>query len=414
MKITLATIAFCLLTLLATATTSAQIAPQENEYQLLPPNPLLNDTITYSQYDPDSDLVTAELTSDGTSIYNRKFFQYNTDGQITAITIDDGANIEASDLTGVHYRYETTFTYSNGLLNEIKENRLSLETNEYYCLKHLINTYDAEGQHISQHILPASKKTRPLHLAKNASFHTIHDAWDTLVHGIFNKSYLQFSGYYQGETTSGIYKPDNEMHNRVRITLINGILNLSTDMENILEKISKTHGNITVHYVFRPTEGWTKDLFNCTLIKFGYVSQPARLLAKKWKELIKEMGGANSGGIILHYAHSIGATDTYTAKDLLSPQEQAMIHVVTLGSPSMIPEGTGFGSVSNYASRRDPVCLLDPIGYLRGLTEFESNVYFIGSSWGWPEHTMYAHSYNETLKLLGQQFVDQHKEKEAG
>ena len=100
------------------------------------------------------------------------------------------------------------------------------------------------------------------------------------MHSIFGKGFLLFSGYYEGITNTGIYNPGHEINSHVRVTLINGILNVSSDMDLILQTISKSHADLTVHYVFRPTEGWTKDLINCAFIKFGDVSEPARHLAK--------------------------------------------------------------------------------------------------------------------------------------
>lgn len=374
-----------------------------------------NGTTTTYQYDSCSKRVAAELTCDSSNCHKRRFFTYNPEGKLTSLIVDDSSHSDFSELKDATFRYETTFSYypegpNAGRLKELQEKRFSFATKQWQTLKHVENRYDEQGNLLEQHDL------KPPHYALYNSKSTsiqdyAYEAWYGFMHAIFDKSFLQFSGFYQGITTSGVFLPGQEINDNVRVTLINGILNISADMEVILQKISKTHGDITVHYVFRPTEGWTKDLLNCTLIKFGYVSEPAQLLAEKWKELINELGGVESGGSIVHYAHSIGATDTYTARNLLSCEEQKMIHVVTLGSPSLIPPDVGFGSVANYASKRDAICLLDPIGYIKGLASTQDNVYFLGSYWGLPEHTLYAESYNDTLKKLGQNFVVKYREK---
>lgn len=235
----------------------------------------------------------------------------------------------------------------------------------------------------------------------------IQESWDQLADQTFGRGFLRFSGYYQHPVASGKSSFGQEISDKVRVTMINGILNIRSDLEEALKLFSQSHGDTVIHYVFRPTEGWTKDLLTSTLSKFGYTSPYAILLAEKWKELIQEMGGVGGGGTIIHYAHSIGATDTYVAKNLLTKEEQKMLHVVTLGSPSMIPGDAGFASTTNYVSRRDGVCLLDPVGYLNAWISRETNVKFIGSFWGIPliDHTLYTDSYGKTIQVLGSHFI---------
>ncbi len=369
-----------------------------------------NGTTTYFQYDPVTKQVAAEFTGDGSTICKRRFFTYDNEDRLTSIVVDDVNSPYADELAGLKTRYETTFSYCQegaayGLLAEIEENRLSIATGTSYCLNRITNSYDLDGNLQQQEISSGRKNPSGNHPAfskKSFIGDYLHDKWNNFMHGLFGKDFLQFAGYYQGKTSTGTFHADQEMHDKVRVSLINGILNVSADMETILTKISKTHGDISVHYVFRPTEGWTNDLWNCTFVKFGYISEPARLMAEKWKALIHEMGGTDGGGSIVHYAHSIGATDTYAAKDLLSPAEQRMIHIVTLGSPSLIPNNAGFGSVANYASRRDGVCLFDPVGYHRAFTDSDSNVYFCGSLVGMPEHSVYADTYCQVIEQLGE------------
>lgn len=236
----------------------------------------------------------------------------------------------------------------------------------------------------------------------------MEEEWDLISHNTFNTGFLHFSGYYRDEVETGRTPYGEEIDDKVRITLINGILNVKSDLEESLRFFSNTHGDTVVHYVFRPTEGWSRDICNSILLKFGYTSSYAKLLAAKWKEMITEMGGPDGGGTIIHYAHSIGTADTYMARNLLSPEEQRMIHVITLGSPTMIPHDAGFLSSINYVSKRDGVCLLDPVAYMRGWIDTDSNIAFLGSFWGVPlvDHTLFTETYGAIIRELGSLFVN--------
>lgn len=234
--------------------------------------------------------------------------------------------------------------------------------------------------------------------------------WDKQTEDLLGKGFLQFGGYYQDEVASGCTPYGQEINDKIRVTVINGILNIRYDLETLLKVFSTSHGDIPIHFVFRPTEGWTKDILTSTFSKMGYTSTYATFLAKTWKDMIQEMGGVDQGGKIIHYAHSIGATDTYVARRLLTPEELKMIHVITLGSPSIIPNTSGFGSVKNYVSIRDGVCLLDPIGYFMDSFNGNSQTEFIGTFWGIPlvDHTLYTDSYGAMILELGKDFIRTH------
>lgn len=221
---------------------------------------------------------------------------------------------------------------------------------------------------------------------------------------IFGPIFLVLDGYYEHPLESGVVGEGDA--NNVRITFINGILNIRNDCIEAAEMLSTLHGGINIHYIFRPTEGWTKDVLQSMMVKFGYCSPQAVLLAQTWKQLIQEMGGPQSGGTIIHYAHSIGGTDTLAAKNLLTAEEQKMIQVITMGSPSMIND-PGLGSCINYVSVRDGVCMLDPINYIKGLF-FDSNIVFLSNfSEGYPfiDHLISDSTYRSILEQLGLQFI---------
>ena len=228
---------------------------------------------------------------------------------------------------------------------------------------------------------------------------------DPLV-SIFGKIPLGFYGFYQDEQEIGTIG-QGEVNEKARVTFINGILNARHDIIETIETISKFHGDNNIHYVFRPTEGWTKDVLKSVLVKFGWVSPQAKQLAELWRKLIEEMGGIEGGGHIIHYAHSIGGSDTGMAKNLLSPEEQRMIQVYTMGSPTLLKSG-GFHTVVNYVSLGDGVCYLDPVTYHKARNDPSYNVTFLDNSSSMPlvDHQLNFAAYNGVLEALGRQFLE--------
>jgi len=225
----------------------------------------------------------------------------------------------------------------------------------------------------------------------------------------FGKMYPLLAGWRQ-EALERNTQGAREINEKVRVTYINGILNSSQDCSDTAQTLSKYHGETKIHYVYRPTKGWGGDMMSSIEVKAGLLTPQATLLVEMWKDLINELGGVNSGGMIVHYAHSIGSSDTWNAKNLLSTEERKMLRVVTLGSPVMIHKN-GLHSVDNYVSVRDGVCWADPIGYYRGRQkEKDVNVIFVGSWWGKPltEHELSCEAYDEVLRRLGKEFVDQY------
>jgi hypothetical protein len=259
------------------------------------------------------------------------------------------------------------------------------------------------AQKIENNVLPVNEMFAYLNeLLSGHGFSSIQE----LAESYFGPLYLVMAGYYNHPLEAGVFG-FGEANDKVRITFINGILNRNRDCMETAHLISKTHGGINIHYIYRPTVGWANDLMGAVPVRFGSVTPQATLLANTWKELIAEMGGVDSGGVIIHYAHSIGASDTWNARTLLSPEEKSMIRVVTIGSPFMIHKD-GLHSVVNYVSVRDGVSMLDPFGYFRGHYDEDSNVVFL-SSWreGLPiiDHPIYGSTYEALLHKLGADFV---------
>ena len=234
----------------------------------------------------------------------------------------------------------------------------------------------------------------------------IHPYMDNIAEQFLGKGFLATIGYYNQPAQVGIFG-QGEHYDNIRITSINGILNLHENVLQNVTTLSNAHGGVNIHYVYYPTQGLSSDLIKSFFVKLGFVSQQARQLAETWKRLIAEMGGVNGGGLIIHYAHSIGGTNTHTAKQFLTHEEQKMICVIAVGSASVIPDD-GFKSVHNYVSRRDGILFLDVIGYVAGALKKNSNVIYVGSLSGMPfiDHLLSGSTYNSLLEKLGQEFLE--------
>ncbi len=244
---------------------------------------------------------------------------------------------------------------------------------------------------------------------------------DSLVYSFekSNQSFLCSSvallmGYQRGHSHNGVYG-EKEVKN-VRITFINGILSTDPMLQENLDLISKSHGNVKVHYVFRGTNGWISDISKAIAMRLGYTigyrSHYAYELATMWRELITEMGGVNGGGIIIHYAHSLGGCDTDRARTLLTPEEQKMIRVFTFGSATMI-RNRGFQQVTNFISANDGVSsiFLEPLGRVRNFFDPNTNVVIYGTfslSWWMSDHLLRGFTYQKIMQNLGQDFVEKY------
>lgn len=233
---------------------------------------------------------------------------------------------------------------------------------------------------------------------------------DRAAHTTFGAGLLEFAGYFPHQLFTGIYREGNQINPVVKITFINGILSAEPDIEKILQELSNTHGGNQIYYVYRPTEGWTIDIYNCILSKLGIVSTQAAVLAQIWRELIVEMGGPNGGGTIVHYAHSVGGTDSFIAGCLLTKEEQKMIHVFTFGSPTLIPTNSGFASTSNYVSVRDGVPLWDIFRQIIRLTTGDGNIHYVGTLRGmwFVDHPFMSEAYLNVVQKLGQEFLQKY------
>lgn len=223
-------------------------------------------------------------------------------------------------------------------------------------------------------------------------------------HQLIGPRVLDAMGLYGEEPEIGVVG-DNEIGDKVRFSFINGILNNRNACLATARLISQLHGGVNIHYTFRPSSGWAWDYVNAFFVRMGFASPTTHCLANHWKSMIEEMGGSDAGGMIIHYAHSLGGAETANARHFLDSKEQAMIRVFTFGSPILL-SSDGFQSVSNYVSRLDPICLFDPVRYAQSLLSGNSNVTFVGTYWGIPvlDHLLRHPNYWQVLEALGRNY----------
>ncbi len=253
------------------------------------------------------------------------------------------------------------------------------------------------------------KRLPSIYYQEIGKIYRYRDSLETMAKEIFGPTFFILTGTVSSGATQGVIGL-GEIGDEVRVTYINGILNANSDCKEMAGQISKIHGNVNVHYALKTTEGWCWDLLKAAMIKMGYIPPEAIELATMWKSLIEETGGIEGHGKIIHYAHSLGGTITNTAGLLLSPEELSKITVCSLGSATMISPSS-FGKVTNYVSRRDGVCLTDPMGYYSGaLNPHGSNVVFVGSlGQGFPfiDHLLTNETYWSIIDSLGKEFIEE-------
>ena len=222
---------------------------------------------------------------------------------------------------------------------------------------------------------------------------------------ILGKGFMETTVYHKYDCYYDVYG-QGEVADNVRVTMINGMMSEYDYVVENIRLLSESHGNVNVHYIYLATYGKLFDVFRALPIKLGYISPYAYDLAALWRKLIDEMGGIEAGGTIVHYAHSIGGTETGLALKLLSSEEQKMIQVYTFGSATMVSKDS-CQYLANFVSVRDGVCLFDPFGYIKGIFSAKSPVSFVGTFKGYPliDHYFMSESYQQIWSNMGKSFV---------
>lgn len=237
-------------------------------------------------------------------------------------------------------------------------------------------------------------------------FQTLKKAYFRVSEWILGKKFMETAVYHQYEGNNYLYG-QGEVNDKVRITLINGMLSEYHYILDSAKLLSECHGNVNIHFIYVSTYGFLHDVARAIPVKVGYVSPFAAELVALWRNLIEEMGGIKGGGTIIHYAHSIGAAETEIALAQLTAKEQNMIKVYTFGSPSVVLK-SNCQHLTNFVSIRDGICLLDPLGIVNATVKPSDQVIFTGSWKGWPliDHLFLTESYQQIWRELGKTFTE--------
>jgi len=341
------------------------------------------------QYDPETKNILSTETPN-----TRKEHQYNQEGVLTSVRV-----LEKE--TG---RIQEVFVTMPSLCDRINSPQfIDNKSPSLFSLNTLWRCINAAARYINQRV-----NEELAHCAETYQIvDTVSQFADSVGCELLGPEYMRFAGFHPSESETGIYGQGCEPQ-KYRITFVNGILTTKENLKANMQLISEAHDGCSIHYCYVGTRGWTNDLVRSSFCKMGVTSPEAKELARIWRELIQDLGGPQSGGIIFHYAHSLGGTETHLAKFLLTPEELKMIKVITFGSPTLIPDEE-FHSVVNLISCRDIISAFDPVGFISALI-FETNSFFVGSHWdGAPivDHPFYsywtylqAHFWEELEDLL--------------
>ena len=235
------------------------------------------------------------------------------------------------------------------------------------------------------------------------SFYTV-GLVDNVLDKTVGRGMLLFMGHIKTKPQQGFYGR-GEVQDKVRVSFMNGVLADYSDLMKSVQALSESHGNVNVHYIYRPTQGWMGDIMLTTCIKLGLVSKEAHSLAHKWKSLIEEMGGISGGGKIIHYAHSMGTQESLHALKLLSDEERQLIHIYSFGSPNL---STDHPHTYHYISSRDGVALLDINNFIQACSGKSPNVRLVGSPLGFPliDHLFFSETYQTLWRSMGRSFTE--------
>jgi len=424
----------------------AAIEEYDNDHKLC-----CTEALFWGERGPGAPKLLTKLLTDHNGTTIRQAYIYNEQGNLIEEIVDNGTAESPDSLDGVTERRHLRYTLNQEGLPEICEECVwEPNSKETIPIKKIHNTYSSDGKlsrqdfynplgehiHYRDYVYDGNHQLKDIfdsrdqetnikstkaelffdnviyfcnrlnhvlsYLKQYSYEKSVQPEIEEFGKQLFGTTFLAMSGYYADSLEEGVYG-EGELGPHVRVTAINGILNLRGNCIRYLNDLSVTHGGVNIHYVFNPTEGWAADMFKATLAKFGHVSPQVRSLAATWKKLIKEMGGTDSGGVIVHYAHSIGGTHTAIARSLLTPEEQKMIRVITVGSASIL-SNEGFAEISNYVSWRDGV------GFIASLVHWKSDVVYVGSLWGVPfiDHLLSMDTYKQLMNYLGKEFTEKH------
>ncbi|MGR3952221.1 MAG: RHS repeat-associated core domain-containing protein [Chlamydia sp.] len=244
-------------------------------------------------------------------------------------------------------------------------------------------------------------------------FSEFQSLFEDMVLKTINEPWMTMLGYNPSESHSGYVGDLSKNLPNIRITHINGVLNASKDQVDNAALVSLLHCNYPVYYVYSATNGFTGDIVRCAVGKAGVVSKQAKILADLWKTLIAEMG-ENDQKMIIHYAHSLGGTDTAAALNFLTPHEQSYIRIITFGSATLLGNKNTY-RIDNYVSLKDGIPMFGaPGSYIGGLLGKREDIHFLESD-GYPlvDHLFTSSTYRAVLEDLGLKFQEEFLKSQA-
>lgn len=230
-----------------------------------------------------------------------------------------------------------------------------------------------------------------------------------LLHLIANGNLDEFNSWKDCRTTIESLKLLNrQLH--IRHILFTGI-NTSNDQAIAFARVlSKLFGGENVIVVHNGDHGTVADLAECGCLMLDISLHSTEMSYKALKDLIKELGGPGSGGILNVVCFSQGALTFSLGAQQLTREERAMMHVNTYG-PATILEKGDFMYVKNSISTRDPVTFLgSPIRYILARLGFNPEVEFLSAretTWGF-DHSFMSKTYQTQMKLDADQFMKEH------
>lgn len=169
-------------------------------------------------------------------------------------------------------------------------------------------------------------------------------------------------------------------YNKLSIGFYNGMLNDAVDAKNSAIGISQLFNNANIYYTHDASHGFGRDVFGAVVHKFGVPTREVGLTYDQLKQQIADVGGTGSGGTVLAFPHSKGASNLSLALQRLTKDEREMIHVHAF-APAKIIDKNAAGLVRNYISTRDIVPLIsDPYEYVKAKLFGSEHVIFLDSN----------------------------------
>lgn len=171
-------------------------------------------------------------------------------------------------------------------------------------------------------------------------------------------------------------------------------------------KVSEKFGHKCGYIAHNATHGFIMDLLECIVVKLGFRTNAVNKTIACIKYQIQEVGGVNSGKIIVVIAHSQGGINLDMALRYLTDKEKKMLHIYTFGSGKMI-SSKGVGRAVNFVSKRDPVPFIADIpGHIRGFFAQDLDIQYLDSDAPYfTDHAFDGDTYRMQLEKVARKYI---------